>query len=281
MAYKQNNNPFKKLHQDLQGFGQRHSAWKQKRKEASIGNDGLTSIERRRAEKKTRKAGESKFQADVRRRREGNRKSVLDKREVADPKSEINVKGANTPSWNYKTKHPLEYNPNDLRHNVEKELELPSAPGDPFTYFVTFLPDGQEYVHAWNNETEESATLGSWDSMSDSAKKAADKNERAIRKRYTGSETGDFKNWMKHNTWTTSDTEYPPTAENPDAKLKEWQNMTAQERKEYEDGRYGRRRIIREADGWTDRHEDTYEADYLPYDLAQKTHNPKYKGSKK
>ena len=40
-----------------------------KRKQKS----GLTNLEKRRAEKKTRKPGESKFQADVRRKQEANK----------------------------------------------------------------------------------------------------------------------------------------------------------------------------------------------------------------
>ena len=281
MAYKQNNNPFKKLHQDLQGFGQRHSAWKQKRKEASIGNDGLTSMERRRAEKKTRKPGESKFQADVRRRKESRKQPVSKKNQftnLPDPKSEINVKGANTPSWNYKTKHQLGYNPDDLRQNTWKTLTLPSAPGDPYTYYVTFGEDGEEHLSAWNNETEEEvykldiedSSFAGVNPYSDKDKATARINERAIRKRYTGSETGDFKNWAKHNTWTGGEMEIPPTEVNPDA----WKWPGFAKGKSYAEYRA-------EVSGRTQRYEETYEADYLPYDLAQKTHNPKYKGSKK
>tara|TARA_R100000458_G_C8226323_1_gene209289 strand:- start:1 stop:759 length:759 start_codon:yes stop_codon:yes gene_type:complete len=63
----------KGVHDKLQGFGKRHSAWKAKRKAASVGADGLTSFQRRRAEKKTRKPGESKFQADIRRKKEARK----------------------------------------------------------------------------------------------------------------------------------------------------------------------------------------------------------------
>tara|TARA_R110002020_G_C16090682_1_gene757861 strand:+ start:116 stop:931 length:816 start_codon:yes stop_codon:yes gene_type:complete len=51
-------------------WAERHAEWKAKRKEASVGDDGLTRLQRSRAEKKTRKPGESKFQADIRRKRE-------------------------------------------------------------------------------------------------------------------------------------------------------------------------------------------------------------------
>ena len=57
---------------DLKSLGDRAEKWKEKRKEKSQekGDDGLTNFERHWQEKKSRKAGESKFQADVRRKRE-------------------------------------------------------------------------------------------------------------------------------------------------------------------------------------------------------------------
>ena len=58
------------INQNLQDFGTRHEEWKAKKKEASKGDDGLTKMERDRAEKKTREPGESKFKADIRRKRE-------------------------------------------------------------------------------------------------------------------------------------------------------------------------------------------------------------------
>ena len=53
------------VNERLQDFGERHEEWKAKRKQASKGDDGLTKMERDRAEKKTRKPGESKYQFDV------------------------------------------------------------------------------------------------------------------------------------------------------------------------------------------------------------------------
>ena len=59
----------------LGGVGKEKTIQKQKDK-----NDGKTNMEKDRAEKKTRKAGESKFQADVRRRREANKAKRKQKR---------------------------------------------------------------------------------------------------------------------------------------------------------------------------------------------------------
>ena len=72
MAYKQNNNPFKKLHGDLQGFGERHAAWKAKREEMPQKKYGHFS-EGAKAYRADKKAGESRFQYDIRMRKEGRK----------------------------------------------------------------------------------------------------------------------------------------------------------------------------------------------------------------
>ena len=98
MAYKQKNKPFNflgKLHSDLQSFGERHSAWREKRKEKSQqkGDDGLTNFERHMAEKKRmRKTGESKFQYDVRMRRERSKLAKTDSESTAREKFQQKVK---------------------------------------------------------------------------------------------------------------------------------------------------------------------------------------------
>jgi len=75
----------------------------EKRQEKQVReNQGMTNLEKRRAEKKTRKPGESKFQADVRRRQEANKAKRKQKRieeqsiKLADEKygeSGIEIKG--------------------------------------------------------------------------------------------------------------------------------------------------------------------------------------------
>lgn len=64
---------FKGVHSKLQKAGEDHQAWKAERKAASTDSIGRTKMQRDRTEKKTRKPGESKFQADVRRKKEFNK----------------------------------------------------------------------------------------------------------------------------------------------------------------------------------------------------------------
>ena len=81
MAFKMKQSPvkgklsdfFKGLDSRLQATGKKTQESKAKRKKASVGDDGLTSMQRSRAEKKSRKPGESKFQADSRKMGEKKR----------------------------------------------------------------------------------------------------------------------------------------------------------------------------------------------------------------
>jgi len=254
MAYKQNNNPLKKLNQGLQSFGERHSAWKEKRRQASIGDDGLTSMERRRAEKKTRRPGESKFKADIRRRKESRKQPISKKNQftdLPDPKSKINIEGANKPSWDYKGHQVIgnelveKRNPGDLREqSTYYSTVLPSAPGDPFKYEVN---ESGEILY-WDTRVETEDGYPDW-----KYPEPGSADDRAIRKRYTGSETGDLSSWHGHN--TTGDAS--SRSLNPDTHemYVDWNK---------DDFR------------WT----DIERRSYLPYDLAQKKYNPSYKGLK-
>ena len=251
MAYKQNNNPFKKLNQSLQSFGERHSAWKEKRRQASIGDDGLTSMERRRAEKKTRKPGESKFKADIRRRKE-SRSKKNQFTDLPDPKSEINIEGANTPSWDYKGHQIIDNelvekrSPGDLRASrVWYDTDLPSAPGDPFRYEV----DSQGEIMYFDTRIPEEEREYQYP-------KQGSAEDRAIRKRYTGSETGDLSSWHGHDTWGIWSS----------------QNLNPNTHREYTlDADWGKKDFSGEV---------VNRKSYLPYDLAQKKYNPNYKGLK-
>lgn len=81
MAFKMKGSPFsrkieadlKTLDKNIQAASSRVSAGVEKRKAANVNEAGLTPMEVRRAEKKTRRSGESKYQADVRRAREKRR----------------------------------------------------------------------------------------------------------------------------------------------------------------------------------------------------------------
>jgi len=68
-------NDANRLHDNLQGVGESVKEFKKTRKDkvtdkAKASEDGLTNFERRRAEKKSRNPGESKFKADIRRKQE-------------------------------------------------------------------------------------------------------------------------------------------------------------------------------------------------------------------
>jgi len=246
MAYKQNNNPFKKLHGDLQGFGERHAAWKAKREAIPQKKYGHFS-ESAKAYRADKKAGESKFQYDNRMRKEGRRsttsspESKMEGRFTttsnilsggAGTQAPLDVEGADTPSWEWKTQ---KRNPGDLREQSRTtDIHLPSAPGDKWRYEWDQYDPETVYLRAWDKDGNlHNVVPGS----------EADK---AIRKRYTGSETGDLSSWYGHDTRESTFT---------------WDETMGDE--------------------WIEGDTYTEKKSYLPYDLAQKHYNPKYKGSKK
>ena len=242
MAYTQKNNPFKSPLKQSTEFGSGYS-------DGSRAPSGAGNIKREMdwkyghgdfaSKEKRRKPGESKFNYDVRMRKEG-RKATSTKPsssyQAPDPKAEINVLGADIPSYGYQ---PQERNPGDLREQGRTSTSiLPSAPGDPFEYEFNeegniMFKDTRKGGEAWDN----------WEFPKPH-------QEKAIRERYTGSETGDLSSWYGHDTggWT---------------------------------GSYDRDPITGEIVKGTFSHTDFERKSYLPYDLAQKKYNPNYKGSKK
>jgi hypothetical protein len=196
------------------------------------------------SKKAAMKPGESKFQYDVRMRKEGGRKATKSKsKEVKtswgtgdpdfhkqDPKSETNI-GANIPSYDYQMQ---ERNPGDLREQHRNTFSiLPSAPGDEWAYTIDQDESGIPVLWAGKDDDWHEVEPGS-------------KSDKAIRERYTGSETGSLENWEGHD-------------------------RTRVTYREDEEGD-----IIDES--WD---EMDWKKSYLPYDLAQKKYNPNYKGSKK
>ena len=200
MAYKQNNNPFKKLHGDLQGFGERHAAWKAKREEMPQKKYGHFS-EGAKAYRADKKAGESRFQYDIRMRKESEleaRKEKSNPNDLRKPQ-EINIQG--TPSWEYKTqeqKLQSEYG----RGYRGFEAHLPPEPGDPFEYVVSQTSGG------FGSDTGEADpfTIEALDTRTGKYHHLSpeDPGYKAIVKRYTGSESGDLSPWMK-NPWKSID----------------------------------------------------------------------------
>jgi hypothetical protein len=80
MAFKMKRSPVKgKLSNFFKGIFSKEGSSKRIEKQVRK-NQGQTNLEKRRAEKKTRKPGESKFQADVRRRQEANKAKRKQKR---------------------------------------------------------------------------------------------------------------------------------------------------------------------------------------------------------
>ena len=186
------------------------------------------------------KPGESKFQYDIRMRK-GGRKAPSTKPgstyQAPDPSAEISTGG---PSYDFQMQ---ERNPGDLRMQGRSSTSrLPSAPGDLFEY--DFDEEGNiAYIDRSKGEDAkwQFPERGSTD-------------DKAIRERYTGSETGDLSSWYEHDTYgeTYSYTKDPEKGEN-------W---------------------MKEGTDFHDWNEFEKKS-YLPYDLAQKYYNPKYKGSKK
>tara|TARA_R110002020_G_C16149459_1_gene762542 strand:+ start:167 stop:1096 length:930 start_codon:yes stop_codon:yes gene_type:complete len=230
---------------------EKHEEWKRKRAEkrkAKIESGEIMGIKEKmdrkhgtgeyaRSGKKAHlamKPGESKFQYDVRMRKEARKAAKTeseDKKSTStyqapDPSAEISTGG---PSYDYQMQ---ERNPGDLitqdRSSVSR---LPSAPGDQFEY--------------WFHET---GNIGYRDtSKGEDAEyefpKRGSKEDKAIRKRYTGSETGDLSNWYGHDAgaWANTFDEDDLIIEGPTTRRKS----------------------------------------YLPYDLAQKHYNPKGSPAKK
>ena len=123
MPYKQGNNPFKKLHEGLQSFGEKHSTWKAKKaaeRQARLEKTGRPMARKytstQREYQKGAKQGESKFKFDIRMRKEGMFDSPKSKPSYQAPDPKTEIKGLNIkPSWEYKTQ---ERNPGDLRAPV-------------------------------------------------------------------------------------------------------------------------------------------------------------------
>ena len=194
------------------------------------------------SKEKRMKPGESKFNYDVRMRKQGREATTTSTTkpgstyQAPDPKSKINIEGGNTPSWEYK---PQERNPNDLRvQSRSVSIDLPSAPGDEWSYEWDKY-ENSDRLRAWDKDGNlHNVTPGS-------------KADKAIRQRYTGSDTGDLSSWKGHDT-----SGYRSTM---DIDRADDYNINPET--------YSRREFERKS--------------YLPYDLAQKKYNPKYKGSKK
>jgi len=192
--------------------------------------------------KKRRKPGESKFKYDVRMREQGMKTPTAtetSKNIMPDPKNEIKIENPSMTSTLIGG-DPLgiNNNPGDLRKQTRwSTTHLPSAPGDAYVY-----------------EFDEKGSIR----YKDTSKKDANwefpeqgsDDDKAIRKRYTGSETGDLSNWYGHDTFIST-------------------------------GSYDRDPVSGELIEGTDKYEYDTKKSYLPYDLAQKKYNPKYKGSKK
>ena len=191
-----------------------------------------------------RKPGESKFKYDIRMKKEGSKitskkssstKKTASTYQAPDPSTEI--KGlTGGPSYDWKTQ---ERNPGDLRVQTRfTSSTLPSAPGDDWKYRIFQDETGESRLKAIDKHGEyHSVEPGS-------------KSDKAIRKRYTGSETGDLSNWYGHDTYTSGS---------------------------YWDKDPVSGEMIEE----TFTSGSDWKKSYLPYDLAQKHYNPNYKGSKK
>ena len=195
--------------------------------------------------KKRRKPGESKFKYDVRMREQGMKTPTAtetSKNIMPDPKNEIkHLRGKTSMTSTLIGGDPLglNKNPGDLRRQYsDAGHNLPSAPGDPFEYSVNssgkllYLDTRKGKDAEW-----QFPEIGSTE-------------DKAIRQRYTGSETGDLSNWQGYDSYT----DYGSYNVDPDRGF--WVEGT------HSKGTYTRK-------------------NYLPYDLAQKKYNPNYKGSKK
>ena len=193
------------------------------------------------------KPGESKFNYDVRMRKvkrgtesTSSTKSSSTYREL-DPKSEIHVKQDKTLPYDFQ---PQERNPGDLREQARfTSSTLPSAPGDDWTYKIFQDETGESRLKAIDKHGKHHSV------------EPGSKSDKAIRERYTGSETGDLSSWYGHDTYgSTESYDWDPT-------------LSTEERSKMFDESWSTTEFEKKS--------------YLPYDLAQKQYNPKYKGSKK
>ena len=94
MAFKMKRTPIKGLGNFFSSLGKKATSDRQTKQKASNTGEyaGMTNFEKRRAEKKSRKPGESKFQADVRRGREA-RKTKTTKTQAVVPEAVVTVGG--------------------------------------------------------------------------------------------------------------------------------------------------------------------------------------------
>ena len=158
MAYKQSNNPFKKLHGDLQGFGEKHAAWKAKREEMPQKKYGHFS-EGAKAYRAGKKAGESKFQYDIRMRRERNRA----KDTMHDPDKDSIPTGIDATPWGDipEDQQSVGISPSTTEPPAPDDFRLTSESNFGITDDMTFreafkqakiggVEPGGEFV--WNNE---------------------------------------------------------------------------------------------------------------------------------
>jgi len=93
MAFKMKRTPIKGLSDFFSSLGKEATSVRQTNQKASNTGEyaGMTNFEKRRAEKKSRKAGESKFQADVRKNKENKKQSYSSK---SKPSEEAQIKAA-------------------------------------------------------------------------------------------------------------------------------------------------------------------------------------------
>ena len=190
------------------------------------------------------KPGESKFNYDVRMRKQGrNTPSTkpgstksTSTYQAPDPSTEISTGG---PSYDWKTQ---ERNPGDLRpvSRGHTESYLPPEPGDPFEYSFDTYSSGNQTISYRDTRKGSDAE---WEILS-----PGEKGYKEIVKRYTGSETGDMSAWAK-NPWK-SDTYTVQSWTNPDG-----------ERNSVYGGSQGK--------GASE--------SYLTYDQMMKLNNPTYK----
>jgi len=279
MAYVQKNSPFKKTSpvkgklddlfknigkslrstdSNLQDRAKKHSDWSKKKVEESKARREETGrpmghkySSTQQEYHKNRKPGESKFKYDARMRKEGRKTISTDptsRYQAPDPSAKISIgyRKKHLPSYNYTNRTGVpsmqERNPGDLRRqSMSTASYLPSAPGDEWEYSLDQYEYGDKVLWAIKGDDYHEIEPGS-------------KSDKAIRKRYTGSETGDLSNWYGHDTYGEySSYDWDHTLDEGTGDIVEGTHSSA----------------------------DFEKKSYLPYDLAQRHYNPKYKGSKK
>ena len=202
------------------------------------------------SKKAAMKPGESKFQYDVRMRKEGSRTPST---KTQDPFKSIKPRGTEItgltggPSYENPAR---ERKPGDYRVQSSWSVStLPSAPGDKWKYSLH-----QDSAIGYEGGVGIGGGVELWardeDGEMHKVEPGSD-SDKAIRERYTGSETGGLENWYGRGGYTSSESiEVDPVS-----------------------GEMIPKSYRSEGDAWRER--------YLPYDLAQKHYNPNYKGSKK